>query len=173
MKIEKKWCMPSKNTFTIKPIKELISFYLKNKSGLWIDPFCNNSIFKKDVVSNDLNPDFPADYNIEALDFLSMFDDKSVDGVLFDPPYSPRQLKECYNNVGLSLTQEQTQTRYWSLLKKEISRITAPSSICISFGWNSSGVGKNNGFQQIHILLISHGSMHNDTICTVEMKEAK
>lgn len=42
--------------------------------------------------------------------------------------------------------------------------------VCISFGWNSMGIGKKNGFEIIEILLVAHGGMHNDTIVTVETK---
>jgi hypothetical protein len=41
---------------------------------------------------------------------------------------------------------------------------------CISFGWNSNGMGKNRGFEIVEILLVSHGGHHNDTIVTVERK---
>lgn len=40
----------------------------------------------------------------------------------------------------------------------------------ITFGWNSGGIGKTNGFEIEQILLVPHGGWHNDTICTVERK---
>jgi hypothetical protein PPSC2_p0296 len=46
--------MPNKNTFDIKPIKELIQSELTN--GTWIDPFANQN--KLAAITNDLNPDF-------------------------------------------------------------------------------------------------------------------
>ncbi|MED4579064.1 hypothetical protein P9480_09910 [Bacillus atrophaeus] len=98
MKISREWAMPSKNTFDIKPIKTLIEEELSG--GVWLDPFANNK--KICTVTNDLNPIYDTDYHMDALDFLKMFDDNSVDGVLFDPPYSPRQIKECYESVGLT-----------------------------------------------------------------------
>ena len=39
MKIERIWAMPNKNTFIVKPIKELLLEEV-NK-GIWIDPFAN------------------------------------------------------------------------------------------------------------------------------------
>jgi len=39
MRIERIWAMPNKNTFDIKPIKELILEEMTN--GKWIDPFAN------------------------------------------------------------------------------------------------------------------------------------
>ena len=49
-------------------------------------------------------------------------------------------------------------------------RITKPSAKVISFGWNTAGIGKQYGFEITRIRLVAHGSQHNDTICTVEIK---
>ena len=61
-------------------------------------------------------------------------------------------------------------TKYWSNCKKEITRIIKPNGKVISFGWNSGGMGKKNGFEIQKILLVNHGAQHNDTICTLETK---
>lgn len=108
MRIERVWAMPNKNTFDILPIKQLI---LEEKTeGLWIDPFANKNKFM--TITNDLNPEFNTDYNMDALDFLKMFEDHSVDGVLYDPPYSPRQVSECYNDFGYDVTWETTNASF-------------------------------------------------------------
>jgi len=65
---------------------------------------------------------------------------------------------------------ETTQSSYWSNCKKEISRIVKENGYVISCGWNSGGIGKKLGFNQIEILLVAHGGWHNDTIITVEKK---
>lgn len=57
MLIQRIWCMPCKNTFTIKPIKELILKYY-NHDFLVIDPFANETKIQrhiKNYVSNDLD----------------------------------------------------------------------------------------------------------------------
>ena len=111
--------MPNKNTFSIKPIKELILDELTD--GVWIDPFANSN--KLASITNDLNTEYDTDYHMDALDFLKLFPDNSIDGILYDPPYSPRQVSECYNNVGLSVTWDTTKSSFWSNHKREISRI--------------------------------------------------
>ena len=83
---------------------------------------------------------------MDALDFLKMFPDSSLDGVLYDPPYSNRQVLECYKGVGLPVDSKTT------------------------YGWNSGGIGKKYGFEITRILLVPHGGHHNDTIVTVERK---
>ena len=108
---------------------------------------------------------------MDALDFLRMFEDESVDGVLYDPPYSNRQVSEVYKGVGLPVTNETTQSTFWSRQKKEIARILKPGGKVISFGWNSGGVGKKRNFEILRVLLVPHGGHHNDTIVTVEVKK--
>ena len=168
MKIERKWSMPNKNTFDIKPIKELLANEVDN-SKLWIDPFANKN--KIATITNDLNPEYDTTHHMDALEFLKMFDDNSVDGVLYDPPYSPRQVSECYKHVGYNVTQETTRASFWGNHKKEISRIIKKDGKVITFGWNSGGIGMKYGFEIKHILLVPHGGWHNDTICTVEIKK--
>ena len=167
MIIERKWAMPNKNTFDIKPIKELIQEELTD--GVWIDPFANKNKFAS--ITNDLNPKYDTNYHMDALDFLKMFEDNSIDGVLYDPPYSSRQILECYEGVGKQVTKKDTQSSFWGNLKIEIGRILKPNGKCISFGWNSGGVGMSNGMEIDRILLVPHGGIHNDTICVVEHKK--
>lgn len=166
--IQRQWAMPNKNTFDIKPIKELIQSELTN--GIWIDPFANQN--KLATITNDLNPDFDTDYHMDALDFLKTFQNESVDGVLYDPPYSSRQVTECYQGVGMNVTSETTRASFWGNQKNEISRIVKPGGKVITFGWNSGGIGRKYGFEITRILLVPHGGWHNDTICTVEVKVA-
>ena len=160
--------MPNHNTFSIKPIQILIDKHLND--GKWLDPFSRNSPYKNKTITNDLNTEFEADYHLEALEFLKQFDDNSIDGVLFDPPYSPRQISECYKNVGRDVHMKDTQSSFYSDRKREVARILKPKGIVICFGWNSGGVGKSLGFELQEILLVAHGGAHNDTICTVEVK---
>ena len=160
--------MPNKNTFSIKPIKQLICEEMGEGVGFWIDPFAN--INKLASVTNDLNEDYDTDYHLDAVDFLKMFKNVEVDGVLYDPPYSPRQVAECYKGIGIEVRNEPTSASVWSKHKKEIGRIVKIGGKVITFGWNSGGIGKKYGFEIERILLVAHGGWHNDTICTVERK---
>jgi hypothetical protein len=169
MIINRTWAMPNKDTFSIKPIYELIERHITN--DLWIDPFARNSPFAYRCVTNDLDPDVVANYHMEALEFLKHHKDESVDGVLFDPPYSPRQISECYKQVGRAVHMKDTQSSFYGDRKKEVARIVNKGGKVLSFGWNSGGIGKTNGFELIEVLIVPHGGAHNDTICTVEVKK--
>ena len=167
--------MPNSKTFTIKPIKELIKSELVE--GVIIDPFANEASIrevmtdKQQYITNDLDTDYDTDYHMDALDFLKQFEDNSVDMVLYDPPYSPRQVSEVYKSLGKTVNMQTTQASYWGNQKKEIARILKPNGKVITFGWNSGGIGKTNGMEIQKILLVAHGGWHNDTICTVEIKK--
>jgi hypothetical protein len=164
MIIEHFWSMPNSLTFSIKPIKLFLETEIKGKE--WADPFARNSRVAK--YTNDLNPNTKAKFNLEALEFLKMFEDNSLDGVLFDPPYSVRQMKEVYDGIGIKLND--TKSSVWTNWKKEISRIVKPGGRVISFGWNTNGIGKTLGFKKKRIMIVSHGGIHNDTLVCLEVK---
>lgn len=168
MRIERIWAMPNKWTFTIKPIKELIAEEMNG--GLWCDPFCGEN--SPAQVTNDLNEKIKADHNMDALEFLKALDSNAFDGVLFDPPYSISQARECYEGYGMDqLEVKPTMMNYWSGCKNEMTRILKPHGKAICFGWTSMGLGKNRQFKMSRILLVPHGGSKNDTICTVEVGE--
>jgi len=170
MIINRIWNMPNSETFRIKPIRELILRYIK-KDQINVDPFVRNSIFKDlCTLTNDLNATVAATHNMEALDFLQQISSDSVDIVLFDPPYSFRQIQECYNGIGRRVFQTDTQGSFYADKKIEMARIIKPDGLCISCGWNSMGIGKGRGFEMVEILLVPHGGSKNDTIVTVERK---
>ena len=167
--MSREWAMPDSSTFEIRPIRKLLHRVIGNSDGLWIDPFSGGS----DVadITNDLNPKIQSDYTLHAADFLARFDEGEIGGgVIYDPPYSPRQVRECYDNIGIKTTQEDTQMAVRTKSKQEIETITAQGATVVSFGWNSNGMGKARGFEKDEILLVAHGGGHNDTIVTVEQR---
>ena len=65
---------------------------------------------------------------------------------------------------------QDTQSSFWSQRKDKIAELIKPFGLCISFGWNTNGLGLNRGFEILEILMVAHGGAHNDTIVTVERK---
>ena len=64
-----------------------------------------------------------------------------------------------------------TQGSFWAKLKYEIGRIVKADGKCLSFGWNSGGIGDKYGFSINEILLVPHGGVHYDTICVAETRQ--
>lgn len=155
----------NKWTFTVKPIKDLVTQYAKDGKG-WVDPFAGfNSPAE---ISNDLNPKSPAKFHMEAAAFCAILKDR-YDGVLFDPPYSPRQVKECYEGLGLDSCYKNNS--WYNNVRNAICDKIRPGGYAISCGWHSHGFGRGRGFKIIEILLVSssQGEAY-DTIVTVEKK---
>ena len=102
MIINRVWSMPNKNTFDITPIGKLVKRYLR-VSSVSIDPFARNKEWA--TFTNDLNTDTKAEYHLDVYDFLLLMKKKKIcpDLIIFDPPYSPRQVKECYDSIGLDM----------------------------------------------------------------------
>jgi len=162
MLISRVWTMPSIWTFSIPVFSDLIARYM---SGEWADPFAGKS--SPAQITNDIE-DLGAMYTMDALDFLKMLGDESIDGVLFDPPYS---VEQCLRRYTPKQGGTAGRAEYWTKCKDEIARIIRPGGYAISFCWDSCGIGKGRGFAIVEIMLACHGACHNDTIVTVDKKE--
>jgi hypothetical protein len=170
MKFSREWAMPNADTFIIKPIADFVHKYLKH-SLVSIDPFARNKAWA--THTNDLNPATSAQHHLDAAEFLQIMAQRGVraDCALFDPPYSPRQVSEVYASIGKDITSKDTQTgRLYRLAREALIPCLTSDAVVLSFGWNSVGMGKKNGFEQIEILLVCHGGAHNDTICLAERR---
>ena len=167
------WNMPNSITFKIPAIKQFLNQYLK-PGKIIIDPFAGNSRLAS--ITNDLNPNTEAQYCMDAELFLKMLLRRRkrvrADVILFDPPYSLRQAKEVYNSIGiekLSMIDTHRVGR-WAKEKDIINKLLKPRGYVLSFGWHSNGMGKKRNYTIKEILLVAHGSAHNDTICMAEQK---
>ncbi len=162
--------MPDGDTFSVPPIRDFVQSYLIN-SKISIDPFARNKRWA--THTNDLNPDTQAEHHMDAEKFLLLLATKDVkaDLIIFDPPYSPRQISECYKSVGLEVGMKETQSAIlYQRVRDAIMPVASSDCIVLSFGWNSVGMGKRHGFEQIEIMLCCHGGAHNDTICLAEKR---
>lgn len=165
--------MPSGDTFSIGPIATLLAGYLnpiRAAGGVIVDPFARNS--RLATHTNDLNPATDAQHHIDAADYCRMLltDGVVADAVLFDPPYSPRQISECYESFGRKATTQDTQNAaLYARVREPLVALLRPGGIGLSFGWNSTGLGK--ALPTIEIMLVAHGGAHNDTICVVQRKD--
>jgi hypothetical protein len=164
------FAMPNAETFSVKPIGEFVQRFMA-ASNVSVDPFARNRDWA--TYTNDINPRTSAQSHQDAEAFLEGLAAKNVnaDLVLFDPPYSPRQIMEHYQAAGLPVTQEDTQSaRLFRRVRNAIDRIVSPGGIVLSFGWQSVGMGVNRGYELFETMLVSHGGGHNDTICIAERK---
>lgn len=158
------WSMPSRWTFSVPPIKRFVEKWLVG-AAVVVDPFCGQSSYG--TLRNDLSNDGGMDA-AEWCEALVATHERKADAVLFDPPYSPRQIAECYQAVRRNPTMEDTQSaRLYRRVREPLKRLLKPGGVALSFGWQSSGFGKE--FETREILLVRHGGAHNDTICVAQI----
>lgn len=170
---KREWAMPAADTFTVPPIGAFVQRYLAN-SRLSVDPFARDNRWA--TYRNDINPATAATYHMDAEAFMYFLAEDEgdclagkIDLAILDPPYSPRQISDCYKAAGLPIGRSGTQNAaLYARVREALKPLLTPDAIVLSFGWNSAGMGK--GFRQLEILLVAHGGAHNDTICVAEQR---
>jgi hypothetical protein len=168
MKITRHWNMASSDTLSIPCFLDAFNQY---KCGFIIDPFARNS--KLGTFTNDLNPETNAQHHMTADKFLNMLIENGVEfnTVMFDPPYSLRQVKECYDSYGEGFTHKDAQNAVrWTIERDIISKHQKSGDIVLSFGWTTTCMGKKRGYKIEEIIICSHGPANNDTLMTIERK---
>lgn len=171
MRFNRVFAMPNAETFSIKPIGEFVRAFVAN-ARVSVDPFARDRDWF--THTNDLNPATKAQRHMDAEEFCKQLAAEHVQADLgiFDPPYSPRQISECYKSIGLKVGIEETQNaRLYKRVRDALDNLIVPGGIVLSFGWNSAGMGDKRGYKQLAILLVAHGGAHNDTICLAEQKQ--
>jgi hypothetical protein len=157
------WAMPSKWTFSIAPIAAFLARHLDGCDVI-VDPFCGKSTIA--THRNDI-----CDGGVDAEEYCQSLIVRGVcaDAVIFDPPYSPTQLARSYRESGRKVTTQDTQNgALYSRVRTPLRELLRPGGVALSFGWQSSGFGKD--WRTTEILLVQHGGAHSDTICVAQVK---
>jgi hypothetical protein len=155
------FAMPSRWTFQQPPVAAFVARHVAGRSCI-VDPFCGQS-----EIAHHRNDLASGGVDAEAFVRGLIAEGVRADCVIFDPPYSPRQISECYKSIGKQASQADTQNaRLYARVRAALADILAPDGIALSFGWQSSGFGK--GWRTIDLLLVQHGGAHNDTICVAQ-----
>lgn len=158
------WAMPSRWTFEIPPIAAFVRRWTRRPGLVIVDPFAGKSLVG--THRNDL-----ANKGIDAGDYCQrlLHDGVEADVVIFDPPYSPRQISECYKGLGRTVTTKDTQNAaLYARVRRPLSALLRPGGIALCFGWQSSGLSSKWRIEDM--LLVRHGGAHNDTICVAQRK---
>lgn len=152
---------PKKYTFEM---PKLLTWTIQNCKGKTLNLFAGKTKLNGvDETRIDLNKDVPADYYMDAYEFVLMAKENGwkYDTVIFDPPYNLRKSREKYFGVYTSELRK---------IKTVLPDIINLGGSVISYGYDSVGMGKTRGFEKVHVCLVCHGGDHNDTICLIENK---
>ena len=151
----------------------LYRYTFKNKRIRgWVEDNCEGKVlnlfsgkFKLNVdeIRNDIREDMIADYHMDALEFVqSNPSNIKYDTVVLDPPYAYRKSMEMYDGAVSSP---------FNKVKDAIPNILNKGGRVITFGYHSNVMGKKRGFEQLHLLVMSHGGAIHDTLAIIETKD--
>ena len=151
---------PKKYTFEMPKLKQWTE---QNCIGKVLNLFAGKTLLNIDETRVDLNKDMPADYYMDAYNFVRMAKENKwiYDTVIFDPPYNLRKSREKYLGVYTSELRK---------IKTILPNILSENGRIISYGYDTTGMGKKRGFEKIGICIINHAGDHNDTLCLIEKK---
>jgi hypothetical protein len=145
-------------TFESPKIKEWVE---EHAQGSVLNLFAGKTLLNNVLmeIRVDSNTDMPADFHVDALDFirkcLRMFDT-----IILDPPYSYRKSMEMYNG--------NLNSRF-KLIADNIPRILNENGRVISFGYHSTFMGKKRGFTLERLCIFAHGGAQHCTIGIIEV----
>jgi len=137
-------------------IRELSSAKMRDVLRV-CDPFANSSFTTRPkqgvhFYTNDLNPDMPTLFHMEANDFGEMCKETNMEFelLLWDPPYNLTQLKRQYEGIGKHLEQWQCRNPF-GRAKDALAHCIPLGGHIISFGFGSRGFGHRRGFKTLAI----------------------
>jgi 23S rRNA G2069 N7-methylase RlmK/C1962 C5-methylase RlmI len=152
-------CPLHRYTFSVKTIRTWVE---QTCEGRVLNLFAGQTRLAVDEVRNDLDPQMPADFHLDALEFLRGWTGEKFRTILLDPPYAYRKSMELYKGMVCSPFRQ---------LKDAIPACLEPGGLVITFGYHSIVMGRNRVFRLERLAIFSHGGAIHDTIASVERYE--
>jgi len=156
---------PRRYTFEAPKVKLWTEQQCKGKV---LNLFAGKTILNVDEVRVDIDPLMPADYRIDAYNFVERWaelvkDNKQnkFDTIILDPPWNYRKAREKYEGRWIGKLTK---------VKNLLPQILNDGGRVISWGYSTVGMSKSRGFKKLAICLVTHSGDHNDSIGLVEEK---
>lgn len=149
-------CPLNRYTFHIRPVRNWVE---NTCEGHVLNLFAGKTRLQLRETRNDLDPEMPAEYHLDALAFLENWQGPKFDTILLDPPYAYRKSMELYKGIVCSPFRQ---------MKDAAVSVLNPGGLVITFGYHSVVMGKNRKFRLERVALFSHGGAIHDTIASVE-----
>jgi len=140
---------------------------IKDVQGLIVDPFARNCMWGD--VRNDLNTNTKAQYHMEAKEFMKMVLENHGQGsmkcLLFDPPFSSRQLEKYKKTSKEEILNIYSTPGYIPEFFSIVEKLLAPGGIIIKLGYNTSRPLPY--LELVEIVIVNFGGNRNDVICSI------
>ena len=139
-----------------------IKKWVENRSnGRVLNLFAGKTELNLNEIRNDVDTSMPANYHLDALEFVKSTNMK-FDTILLDPPYAYRKAMEMYKG---------NYTSKFKLIADTIPRLLNRRGRVISFGYHSTFMGKKRNFKLEELCVFAHGGAQHCTIGIIEKKQ--
>lgn len=118
------------------------------------------------VHRNDIDIDRDADTHFDAVTVGERIDSNTFDTVVVDPPWSSKDDSPDFTKRRDRYGDEYVDS--YAQMKDGVESVLRPGGRCITFGYDSSGLGAGRGAIVEEIALINFTGNHNDAIAVVE-----
>lgn len=143
-------------TFQSSKIKDWVE---SRSKGRVLNLFAGKTLLSLLEIRNDKDPNMPADYHKDALDFVLSYKGSKFNTIILDPPYSYRKSMEMYKG---------NYTSKFKLIADNLRKITTKNAHIISFGYHSTFMGKKRNYYLKELCIFAHGGAQHCTIGIVE-----
>lgn len=138
-----------------------IRFWVEeNSEGRVLNLFAGKTLLDLDEVRNDVDVSMPADFHLDAVDFVKGWRGEKFDTVILDPPYAYRKGMEMYNGHYASRFKQ---------LADVLPRVLKVGGRVITFGYHSTFLGRKRGGVLVKLCVFAHGGAQHCTIGIVEV----
>lgn len=154
------------DTFTIPCIR---TFVLAHCQGLVLNAFAGTTALERQgcqFVTNDLKAECPTNFHLDCtsenfVTELQAAGFSTFDTILLDPPFSLYLAKRKYNSEWF---------RDYTMVKNNMNRLAHVGTKIVSLGFNSTGMGRNRGYEKQELLIVNTKGNGNDILILVEQK---
>ena len=153
----------SRDTHTTRWLSSIWNEVASDEVLQTVDPFARSCEWCS--WTNDIDPETPAAYHMDALDFLRRLEvelPRSVDGVLFDPPFSPRQADEKYAAGHVNVYQ---RPGYISECFHAIVAMLKPGGFVLKLGYNTNRHHPLLNLEKVWVIAV--GANRNDVLVSL------
>jgi len=143
---------------------KILEWVVKQCEGRVLNLFSGYNILPVEEIRNDIDEHAPADFHLDAVDFLKLWiaeERQPFDTIILDPPYSYRKSMRKYEGRVCS---------NFKTVKDLLQGVISEAGKVITFGYHSVSMGRVRGFLQEELLVIGHGGAQHDTLAIVERR---
>lgn len=113
------------------------------------------------IVRNDIDESRDADTHVDVVEIADHFEAGSFDTIVFDPPYSAYQANEEYDGEQVGSVAK---------AKREFDELLAPGGRVIQFGYTSTNMPMDRGYERKAVAVFNTLGQMNDVLGCVDQK---